>query len=69
MSHAETIASLVNERLGPSTVDDVRAIRAQLDEESGHDLHRLAEMARKAGAEFRQRTQASEATPGEPSTV
>lgn len=55
MTHAEAITLLVNERLGPSTVDDVRAIRAQLEEESGRDLHQLAEMARKAGEEFRQR--------------
>jgi hypothetical protein len=54
MTHAEVITSLVNERLGPSTVDDVRAIRAQLEVESGRDLHQLAEMARKAGEEFRQ---------------
>ncbi len=65
MTHAEAIASLVNERLGPSAVDDVRAIRAQLEDECGRDLHRLAELARRAGEEFRRGNQSGPPEPNE----
>ena len=43
------------ERMGPSVVEEVRAIRKQMDEQSGHDLHRLAEHARRIAEEFRAR--------------
>jgi hypothetical protein len=40
-------------KLGPSVVAEVRAIRRRLDEDAGHDLHRLAENSRRAAAKFR----------------
>ncbi len=55
MTRPEAVTAILSERLGPSTVDEVRAIRAQLDDECGHDLHRLAENARMIAEEFRQR--------------
>ena len=41
------------ERVGPSVVDDVRTVRRQLDQQSGHDIHVLAENARRIADEFR----------------
>lgn len=39
--------------LGESVVDEVRAIREALDEEAGHDVTKLAEMARRASDQVR----------------
>ena len=47
------------ERLGPSVVEQVRVIREQMEEESGHELHRIAEHARRVAEEFRARHRAA----------
>ena len=44
---------LPESRLGESVVSEVRRIRDALDVEAGHDLARLAEMARQASARIR----------------
>ena len=54
MTHAQEITARLTERVGPSVVEDVRLIRQQLDEQAGHDMHRLAENARRVADEFRQ---------------
>ena len=41
--------------LGESVVDEVRAIREAIDEEVGHDLGRLAELARRKSSEIMSR--------------
>ncbi|RIK75366.1 MAG: hypothetical protein DCC67_15385 [Planctomycetota bacterium] len=56
----EASASIVQERLGPSAVDDVRAIRQELDDRCGGDLRRLAEHARQSAEKFRQRQDAGQ---------
>jgi hypothetical protein len=43
------------ERVGPSAADDVRVIRAELDEQAGHNVRTLAESARRIADEFRSR--------------
>ena len=43
------------ERVGPSAVDDVRAIRLRIDEQFEHNIPRLAEYARRIAEEFRER--------------
>ncbi len=53
MTHSQEIAARLAERVGPSVVEDVRSIRQQLDEQAGHDIHRLAENARRVADEFR----------------
>lgn len=53
MTHAEEITARLNERVGPSIVEEVRQIRQQLDEQSEHDIHALAENARRVADEFR----------------
>jgi hypothetical protein len=55
MTHSQEIAARLIERVGPSVVEDVRSIRQQLDEEAGHDIHKLAENARRAANEFRKK--------------
>lgn len=54
MTHSQEIAARLAERVGPSVVEDVRSIRQQLEEQAGHDIHRLAENARRVADEFRQ---------------
>ena len=46
--------SKLAERVGPSAVDDVRAIRLRIDEQFEHNIPRLAEYARHVAEEFRQ---------------
>jgi hypothetical protein len=53
MTQAQQIAARLAERVGPSVVEEVRAIRQQLDEDSGHDIHALADNARRVADEFR----------------
>jgi hypothetical protein len=53
MTHDNKIAARLAERVGPSVVEEVRVIRQQLDEEAGHDMHSLAENARRVADEFR----------------
>jgi hypothetical protein len=48
------------DRLGPSIVDDVRAIRQAIDNEVGHDIDKLAERARLAGERFQAAINAGE---------
>jgi hypothetical protein len=55
MTQSQLITARLAERVGPSVVDDVRSIRQQLDAEAGHDIHKLAEKARKVADEFRRR--------------
>ncbi len=50
--------SKLAQRVGPSVVDDVRSARQLLDEQSGHNIHRLAEHARRVSEEFRERKKA-----------
>ena len=52
---AEIQTSKPGSRLGPSVVDEVRTIRAEIDQEVEHDIHKLAERARRIGEEFRRR--------------
>jgi hypothetical protein len=40
------------DRLGPSVVDDVRALRQAIDNQVSHDIDKLAERARLAGEQF-----------------
>jgi len=46
-------ATIRANKLGPSVVQEVRAIRAAIDKEVGGDIHKLAERARRAGEDFR----------------
>jgi hypothetical protein len=56
------------DRLGPSVVDDVRAVREAIDREAGHDIDLLAAQARQIGEEYRHKRGAKAATvPGPPS--
>jgi len=55
-------SSKLTQRIGPSVVDDVRSIRRTLDEQAGHDLHRLAEHARMVAEEFRKKQKADQKT-------
>jgi hypothetical protein len=55
MSNPIPPSQTLAERVGPSAVDDVRAIRSELDQQAGHDIHALAENARQAADEFRSR--------------
>jgi len=68
MSQTKTTTALAN-LVGPSAVDDVRAARLQLDEDARHDIHTLAEHARRAGERFRQRLAADHASSREPSNT
>jgi hypothetical protein len=50
--------SVKSSKLGPSVVDQVRSIRSEIDQEVGHDIHKLAERARRIGAQFRRQIKA-----------
>ena len=47
-------------RVSDPIVEEVRAVREAIDEEVGHDLKKLAELARKAGEEYRRARRATE---------
>jgi hypothetical protein len=43
------------DRLEDPIVDEVRAVREAIDEEVGHDVHKLAERAARIGEEYRRK--------------
>ena len=55
MSSSVQPSQTLAERVGPSAVDDVRAIRSELDQQAAHNSHALAENARQVADEFRNR--------------
>jgi hypothetical protein len=55
MSTSAKSSKTLAQRVGPSAVDDVRVIRAELDKQAGHDVRTLAESARRVADEFRSR--------------
>jgi hypothetical protein len=45
----------IDEQLGESVVDEVRAIREELDGRAGHDVRKLAAYAQRAGETIRRK--------------
>ncbi len=65
MIDARELGELLAQRVGPSVVEDVRLFRQQLDEQAGHDIHRLAEVARRVADEFRLRQATTQTGPSQ----